>query len=222
MKTGFKEVLFSIRYFFIPYLAVLCACLVIKLLYSKEQIYFAVNGIYNSLFDFLAPYVTDIGDGLTIIILSAILLLFSYRSAFLLASSYLVTSIVAQTIKYSVYSPRPRIYFEDHLDKIRLVKDVYVVGGIQSFPSGHTVTAFSAGVAIAYLIKNKSWGIALLLVALLVGYSRMYLSQHFFEDVTAGSVIGVFVTVAWLSFIDSKKFIKSPRWHRGIIKRWAI
>ncbi|TFF35041.1 phosphatase PAP2 family protein [Mucilaginibacter psychrotolerans] len=222
MKTGFKEVLFKIRYFFIPYLAVLCACLVIKLLYSKEQIYFAVNGIYNSLFDFLAPYVTDIGDGLSIILLSAILLFFSYRSAFLLASSYLVTSIVAQAIKYSVYSPRPRIYFEDQIDKLRFVKDVYVVGGIQSFPSGHTVTAFSAGVAIAYLIQNKLWGMALLLVAILVGYSRMYLSQHFFEDVTAGSVIGVFVTVAWLSFIDSKKFIKSPRWHRGIIKRWAV
>lgn len=221
MKTGFKEVLFSIRYFFIPYLAVLCACLVIKLLYSKEQIYFAVNGIYNNTADFLAPYITDIGDGLTIIFLSAILLLFSYRSAFLLASSYLATSIVAQAIKYCVYSPRPRVYFEDQIDKLRFVKDVYVVGGIQSFPSGHTVTAFSAGVVLTYLIRNKLWGLALLLLAMLVGYSRMYLSQHFFEDVTAGSVIGVFVTVAWLSFIDSKKFIKSPRWHRGIIKRWA-
>ena len=25
----------------------------------------------------------------------------------------------------------------------------------------------------------------------MVGYSRMYLSEHFFEDVVAGSVIGV-------------------------------
>ena len=219
MKTGVREVLFRIQYFLIPYLVILCGCFLIKLLYTRREIYFAVNGVYHNIADFLAPYITDIGDGLTIIILSAIIAFFNYRKAFLLTSAYLVTSIVAQAIKYSVYSPRPRVYFEQELDKIRFVKDVYVVGGIQSFPSGHTVTAFSAAVVLTYFIKNKMWGVALLLLAMLVGYSRMYLSQHFFEDVTAGSAIGVFVTILWLGFIDSKQFLRSPRWNRGIIKQ---
>ncbi|MBD1366861.1 phosphatase PAP2 family protein [Mucilaginibacter sp. ZT4R22] len=218
MKIGVREVLFRIQYFLIPYLVVLCGCFLIKLLYTRREIYFAVNGVYNNIADFLAPYITDIGDGLTIIILSAIIAFFNYRKAFLLTSGYLVTSIVAQAIKYSVYSPRPRVYFEQELDKIHFVKDVYVVGGIQSFPSGHTVTAFSAAVVLTYVIKNKMWGVALLILAMLVGYSRMYLSQHFFEDVTAGSAIGVMVTVMWLGFIDSKQFLRSPRWNRGILK----
>lgn len=222
MKTGVREVLFRIQYFLIPYLVVLSSCFIIKLLYTRREIYFFVNAAYYNLGDFLAPYITDLGDGLTILILSAIITLYSYRNAFLLASSYLVTSIVAQAIKYSVYSPRPRVYFENELSKIHFVKDVYVVGGIQSFPSGHTVTAFSAGVAIAYLLKNKMWGAVLLLVAMLVGYSRMYLSQHFFEDVTAGSAIGVFITIIWLGFIDSKQFIRSPRWNRGILKHTKV
>jgi membrane-associated phospholipid phosphatase len=59
----------------------------------------------------------------------------------------------------------------------------------------------------------------LFFVALMVGYSRMYLSQHFFEDVTVGSVVGVMVTVIWLSYIDRKKFINSPRWNQGLLKR---
>ena len=218
MNTGVKDVLYKIRYFFIPYLVVLSTCLVIKLSFSKEEIYFTVNGVYNSVFDFLAPWVTDIGDGLTVIIVSAILLLYSYRSSFLLVSSYLATSIVAQAIKYSVYSPRPRVYFQNEISRLRFVKDIYVVGGIQSFPSGHTVTAFSAGVALTYIIKSKKWGLALLVLAMLVGYSRMYLSQHFFEDVTAGSAIGVLITILWMGFIDSKRFLKSPRWNRGILK----
>jgi membrane-associated phospholipid phosphatase len=219
MKTGVREVLFRIQYFLIPYLVVLSGCFLIKLLYTRREIYFAVNGVYNNIADSLAPYITDIGDGLTIIILSAIIAFFNYRKAFLLTSGYLVTSIVAQAIKYSVYSPRPRIYFEQELEKIRFVKDVYIVGGIQSFPSGHTVTAFSATVVLTYVIKNKLWGVALLLLAMLVGYSRMYLSQHFFEDVTAGSAIGVFVTILWLGFIDSKQFLRSSRWTRGILKK---
>nr|WP_294941569.1 phosphatase PAP2 family protein [uncultured Mucilaginibacter sp.] len=218
MKTGVRDVLFKIQYFFLPYLAVLCGCLIVKLFYSRREIYFAVNGVYNSFADFLAPYITDIGDGLTIIIISAILLLYNYRSAFLLFTSFLITSIVAQVLKYCINSPRPRAFFDSEIDRLRFVDGVHIIAGIQSFPSGHTVTAFSAGVVLTYLIKNKKWGMALLLVAMLVGYSRMYLSQHFFEDVTAGSAIGVFVTIIWLGFIDSKQFLRSPRWNRGILK----
>ena len=166
----------------------------------------------------MAPYITDIGDGLTIILLSLLMLLFNYRSSFLLFTSYVLTSLVAQVLKYSIHMPRPGNYFKDKLAGIHFVKGAYVIGGIQSFPSGHTVTAFSAGVVLTYLLKNKLWGIALLLVAIFVGYSRVYLSEHFFEDVTAGSVIGTFVTLFWLDYIDRKQFIKSPRWNRGIIK----
>jgi membrane-associated phospholipid phosphatase len=73
-------------------------------------------------------------------------------------------------------------------------------------------------VVITYLCKNKGWGVLALLVALSVGYSRMYLSEHFFEDVMAGSVIGVIVTVFWLSWLDSKQFIHTSKWNTGLIK----
>jgi membrane-associated phospholipid phosphatase len=143
--------------------------------------------------------------------------LFSYRAALLLITSYAVSSIVAQILKYSFDMPRPKVYFSHQLDRIHFVKDLYILS-VHSFPSGHTVTAFSAGVVLTYLVKNKVWGALFLLIALIVGYSRMYLSQHFFEDVTVGSVIGVLITVVWLSYIDSKQFINSPRWSRGLFR----
>jgi membrane-associated phospholipid phosphatase len=86
-----------------------------------------------------------------------------------------------------------------------------------SFPSGHTVTAFSTAVVLTYLAKNKNWGVLFLVVAIMVGYSRMYLSEHFFEDVTAGSVLGVLLTVFWITWLDNKKFIRSTSWNRGIL-----
>jgi membrane-associated phospholipid phosphatase len=217
MKISIKDVLYRIRPFFILYLIILCACLIIKLLYTREQIYFAVNGLNRPWADALAPYVTDIGEGLTAVILSLIIGLFSYRKGLLLATSYAVTSIVAQILKYIFDAPRPRVYFESQLDRIHFVKGIYILG-THSFPSGHTVSIFSAAVVITYLCKNKSWGIPALLVALLVGFSRMYLSQHFFEDVMAGSVIGVIVTVFWLSWLDSKQFIHTSKWSTVFIK----
>jgi membrane-associated phospholipid phosphatase len=218
MNAGAKDVLYKIRYLFIPYILILCACLIIKLLFTRSEIYFAVNGIHSDFADSVEPYITHIGDGLTVIALSVILVLFNYRAAFLLITSYALTALTAQILKYSFDMPRPKVYFSDQLDKIHFVKDMYILS-VHSFPSGHTVTAFSAGVVITYLAKNKAWGAVLFFVALMVGYSRMYLSQHFFEDVTVGSVVGVMVTVIWLSYIDRKKFINSPRWNQGLLKR---
>jgi membrane-associated phospholipid phosphatase len=217
MTTGAKDVLYRIRVFFIPYLLILCACLLIKLIYTRDEIYFAVNALYTDWGDIAAPYVTDLGDGVVIITISVLLALFNYRASFLLITSYALTSAVAQLVKYSVNMPRPKIYFESQLSKIHFVKDEYILVH-RSFPSGHTVTAFSAGVVFVYFVKNKMWGPLFLFLALAVGYSRMYLSQHFFEDVMAGSVIGVMITVLWLGFIDGKKFINSPGWNRGLIK----
>ncbi|MDN5285141.1 MAG: Membrane-associated phospholipid phosphatase [Mucilaginibacter sp.] len=217
MKINIKDVLYRIRPFFILYLVVLCVCLIIKFLYTREEIYYAVNGLNSSWADAIAPYITDIGDGVTAITLSVVVALFSYRKALLLASSYAVTSIVAQILKYIFDAPRPKTYFAHDLSHIHFVKGVYILL-LHSFPSGHTVSIFSATVVITYLSKNKGWGVPALLVALLVGYSRMYLSQHFFEDVMAGSVIGVIVTVFWLSWLDGKQFIHSSKWNKGLIK----
>ena len=137
-----------------------------------------------------------------------------------MAGSYAITSISAQIIKHIFNTPRPKLYFKDQLTNIHYVKGIDILQ-YGSFPSGHTTTAFSAAVVIIYLTQNKNWSIPLLLVALLVGYSRMYLSQHFFEDVTGGSALGVFLTIFWLRWIDGKAFLHRDGWNRGLIKALA-
>jgi len=218
MNISIKDVLYQIRFFFIPFLVLICACLAIKLTFTREEIYFAVNTHNYPLADALAPYMTDLGNGWTTIALSAILLLFNYGKALFMAIAYAVTSIIAQIIKHIFDAPRPSLYFQNQLSHIHLVQGVDMLR-LHSFPSGHTVTAFSTTVLITYWCKNKLWGFPLLLVAILVGYSRMYLSEHFFEDVTAGSVIGVITTVALISWLDNKKFLHSAKWNRGLLKR---
>ncbi|MDB4919938.1 MAG: hypothetical protein JWQ54_1921 [Mucilaginibacter sp.] len=187
-------------------------------MFTKEVIYFAVNSKNYSFGDEIAPYITDIGNGWTIIILSALLVLYNYRTAFLMITSYAITSILAQVAKFIFDAPRPILLYKDKLNLIHLVKGVDMLQ-YHSFPSGHTVTAFSAAVVIAYLTKNKKWSILLLIIAAAVGYSRMYLSEHFFEDVTVGSVIGVVITVCWISYIDNKQFLHTPKWNKGLLKK---
>src|ERR1700744_1315462 len=218
MNIRIKDVLYEIRMFFIPYLVVLAACLIIKLTYSREDIYFAVNSHNYPWADTIAPYLTDLGNGWTTVALAAILLLFNYGKSFLMAVTYAITSILAQIIKHIFDAPRPMLYFKDQLSSIHFVKGVDMLS-LHSFPSGHTVTAFSTAVLITYWCKNKLWGLPLLVLAIAVGYSRMYLSEHFFEDVTAGSVIGVITTVFLISWLAGKNFLRSPKWNRGLINK---
>lgn len=217
MNIGIKDVLQRIRPFFILYLILLAACLVIKLLYTKEQIYFAVNTRYNDFLDTIEPYITDLGDGWTIIIAAAIVALFNYRIAFLLVTTFLITSLGVQVAKFIIDAPRPKLYFAGQLNKIHFVKGVEILSH-HSFPSGHTLTAFATGTLLTYLAKNKSWAFLLLFYGMMVGYSRMYLSQHFYEDVVAGSAMGVALAILWIWFIERRKFIHAAGWNRGVIK----
>jgi membrane-associated phospholipid phosphatase len=217
MNEGIKGLLFKIRWLFVPYLVILICCTVLKLSFSREQIYFAVNSHNSRFWDVLAPYFTDLGDGWTVIILSILILLFSYRKAFLLITSYIITSLLVQLLKRIFDAPRPGLYFKSQLNHIYFVKGIHI-DSLHSFPSGHTVTAFSAAVVITYLCKGRQWGIVMLIIACLIGFSRMYLSEHFFEDVFAGSAIGFFMTVFWLYWIDNQNFIHSPKWEVGLSK----
>ena len=58
-----------------------------------------------------------------------------------------------------------------------------------SFPSGHTAAAFAAATAV--LFKSRKGGIPLLLFAVVMGFSRVYLEVHYCTDVLFGALFGV-------------------------------
>ncbi|QKJ31779.1 phosphatase PAP2 family protein [Mucilaginibacter mali] len=219
-KTTLAKLFNKVWLFLVPYLLILTGCLIIKSLYTREQIYFYINGLHTNWGDVVFPFFTMLGDGLALITLAAIIALFSYRRAFLLISGYLFTALFAQVLKFMFDMPRPYLYFKDMHSKMHFVKGIDMLS-YHSFPSGHTVTAFSACLTLAYLFRNKFLDVLMLALACCIGYSRMYLSQHFFEDVTAGSAVGVFVTLFWLYWLDNKHIFHTERWRGGLIRRFG-
>jgi undecaprenyl-diphosphatase len=64
----------------------------------------------------------------------------------------------------------------------------------QSFPSDHATAAF--GVALGVLVfLSRRWGVALILVALLIGFARVYDGVHYPGDI-GGSFLCALVGVA--------------------------
>lgn len=58
-----------------------------------------------------------------------------------------------------------------------------------SFPSGHSMNGMTAAVTI--FLNNKKIGIPAILLAVIIGFSRLYHFVHFPTDVLAGFAIGM-------------------------------
>lgn len=69
------------------------------------------------------------------------------------------------------------------------------LGGNGSFPSGHTIAAFSVATVIAHRYRNHRWVPYVAYGAAgLVGFSRLTLSAHFTSDVFFGAALGYSIT----------------------------
>ena len=64
-----------------------------------------------------------------------------------------------------------------------------------SFPSGHAGASFAAAVAMFPFLPRR-WGVLLIVLAVLIALSRLYVGVHFPTDVLAGALIGTVLGLA--------------------------
>ena len=77
-----------------------------------------------------------------------------------------------------------------------------------SFPSGHTGSAFALAVVI-FMVMDRKYGIIALILASLMGFSRLYVGIHYPSDVLGGVILGVVTSViAVKCFPDSSRLMK--------------
>ena len=75
----------------------------------------------------------------------------------------------------------------------------------QSFPSGHSTTAFAFALSIAFLWPRSLW--PMLVVAALIAVSRVVTGQHYITDITAGAVLGILGAFAVRNLFASRGWL---------------
>jgi undecaprenyl-diphosphatase len=90
--------------------------------------------------------------------------------------------LLFKTIKKISQRPRP-CQIEPHCWSKVLPPDQF------SFPSGHTMTAFSVALVVSYFYPSLEG--PLFFLAFSIAVSRIVLGMHFLSDVLAGMVLGV-------------------------------
>lgn len=205
------------RFFFIGFFLFVIICCFTLLFFSKADGFFLLNPYHSHFLDFIFIYLTYAGDGFFCVGIGLLLLLFRHRFLGLMVlSSYAVSGIIAQVLKYYIIEARPAVFLKDISYKY-FIENV-TLHNFHAFPSGHTASAFAMAAVLSFGLKNKRYSMFFLAGAVIVGYSRIYLAQHFTDDVLAGALIGfVSAIFCWIFFnklfstklISKKKSINS-------------
>ena len=170
-----------------------------------------VNASHNNFLDQFFKYITFLGDGRFVFFIALIFLFANKKNGTSILISLIINTILIQFLKRVVFSNqfRPSFYFKS------LIEDGSwnIVNGVQlyekfSFPSGHTALAFCLSMSICFFMKKKHYQFLLVVLAYIVGFSRIYLSQHFLIDVLAGILIGSIISLLTHTYIDPLIFNK--------------
>ena len=175
---------------------------------DKVSIHKTINAfVGNQWIDVFFKYITHFGDGIFAVILVLILAYYNFRNAIFILLSYTLASIVATIFKRIIY---PDIFRPDFTFKFFVGEKLNLIDGIEmlssnSFPSGHSTTAFAVFVALAFLVKSNASKFLFLVTACVVAFSRTYISQHWLIDIYVASVIGTLSAVLsyYIVFIKS-------------------
>ena len=148
----------------------------------------------NGIFDVIWPIITLFGDGgIFWIGVAAVLLIFpkTRKTGMGMGIALVMGVIVCNiTLKPLVGRIRPYDFKEQMGVTIPLLADRL---HDFSFPSGHTIASFEASVVI---FRNyKKAGIAAILLAFLIAFSRLYMYYHYPTDVLFSMVVGTIFAI---------------------------
>lgn len=183
---------------------------VFLLIYGKEHSFLVINKYNSPEFDYVFRYWTYFGDGVIWVPLFAYVLLFRRDYFVAVLASLIICTVLTQFLKRVVFPDefRPIVALAD---KVRVIPDYYTNRN-NSFPSGHTSTAFTLALLLAFIVRRNFWVYFFPLVAFFVGYSRVYLAQHFVSDVFAGMLIGIISS--YLSLLVYDQFRKRKLYNK--------
>ena len=168
---------------------------------------FLQESVRNPILDNLMIFITSLGNGGLIWIAATIALLIpkKTRKAGIMSAVALLGSLIINNniVKNIVQRPRPFVTFTD-------LQIIIPTPSEFSFPSGHTSSSFAAA-AVFYRHLPKKLGIPSVILAGLIGFSRLYVGVHYPTDVIAGVLMGILLSylAEYLVNLFAKKLKKA-------------
>lgn len=204
-------------WFLIPYLLFLLGASAFLLTQDKGAMVLLLNDWSTPMLDWFFVFYTHVGDGIFGAVMVLLLLLNNRKKGLMMAVALILTGLVSQALKHSLgaESLRPGQFFKEMME----FREIFSLErhDIHSMPSGHTSSAFCMFMLLSLMSRKRSYGYLLFTLAFLVGVSRIYLAQHFLDDVLAGSFIGVLIAFTTYTLLNEKW--STPALHKPLFAK---
>ncbi|MBP3790938.1 MAG: phosphatase PAP2 family protein [Methanobrevibacter sp.] len=156
------------------------------------------HGLQSPIFDGIMPIFTHFGGFKFLVLILVAVILYARitkrdtlkKVAIITLGALLFSAAIAFVLKHVVHEPRPFM----SLDNVHLL---ITEDDLNSFPSGHATSTFAVVTSLILnmkeLVKKNHLviDIALVIFAVLIIFSRMYVGVHYPGDVLAGAIVGI-------------------------------
>jgi membrane-associated phospholipid phosphatase len=162
-----------------------------SMLWGKNEAFLYLNTNLGLIADKVFEYSSYLAEGWIWIPYFIVIVVLYKKDITFILMNFLISTLLTQFAKNYIFITAMRP-IASGLD----VTQIHTVAGVEihtfnSFPSGHTATAFTLFLLTTYLFPNKYAITFGLLYALVCSYSRIYLAQHFPLDLAGGILVAL-------------------------------
>ena len=206
IKSIFNYIKKNMLFFIFVVLFIILTTMIFTGLTNKidENITSYIIGIRNDNLTNTMINISNIGGAYSLIVISLLLLICIKKKKIplLIIVNLVIVFFTSQIFKLIFRRPRP--------DGLYLISE----RGF-SYPSGHAMVSFAFISFIIYLLykylNNKlakiCISIALSIIILLIGFSRIYLGVHYLTDVLGGYLLGICYLLLYIKIIKGRNYI---------------
>jgi undecaprenyl-diphosphatase len=173
-----------------------------RLLEIEREWFFAINGAHTWWLDYIMYAFGSMWAWFPLCLVPFYFVFRRRKEGWAMLLCTLLTGVVNGVVTSLIIKPWFKRFRPTHhplfIDDVRILND-YIAGGDYGFISGHSTNAFAFAVLSALIIKNRGYSIAIFAWAVVMVYSRLYLSAHFITDVIPGMLMGSLI--GWLLYL---------------------
>ena len=134
-----------------------------------------------------------------------------YFVVLVIASIALSDLVSSKLIKESIerYRPSHNLELESKLHFYKQKNGEFYQGGEYGFVSSHAANFFALALLVGLIFKEKAPKLiyTLFAIAVLVGFSRIYLGVHYLSDIIGGALVGTTISYLIWKFVWLRRVV---------------
>lgn len=164
-----------------------------KLNTLDTQLFLWLNGHHSPFMDKVMWFISGKEEWLPLYLIIVGFIIYKYRwkSIYVFVAVGLFVTLADQ-ISTNVFKDGIKRLRPSHVEELKglvhIINDYY--GGSYGFVSSHAANSFAMATFTAYLFQTRWYSVSIILWALVVSYSRIYLGVHYPGDIIGGALLG--------------------------------